>query len=421
MAQPKQLPIVVIQKHPCADGRRYVFDMSAKKDYGPNDSAHEDEAHTNRLDNFTAMEVTLKSRCHGHHLEGLAYPITPIGMHYLLIHYDIPQIDESTYQLRVGGLVRNPLTLDMRNIRNRPKVKMPVTMECGGNGRMGQRHRLWVHVPWNREAIGTAEWAGTPLRGILEEAGILPGALEVVFTGRDKGIQGNEVQYFQRALTVDHALAAEVFLAYEMNGLPLMPQHGFPLRLVVPGWLGMTNVKWLDSIEVVPKKCAGSQMKWYIFAINDNDPNRVPLSDMKVRSLMMPPGIPDFFTRFRYLEECEAVELRGRAWAGHRTIMTVEVSTNHGASWAPARLEPTIGQYAWVGWSFTWAKPVPGQYVLQVRATDSSGQEQSNDDSAHDYYAMDVNKPHSVDVVVVPVGTLKPGAMVEVPVQFPTM
>lgn len=172
-------------------------------------------------------------------------------MHYLLIHYDIPKIDEAKYAVHVTGLVDRKLTLDMANIRARPKVKMPVTMECGGNGRMGQLHRLWAHVPWNREAIGTAEWAGTPLRPILEEAGVQDGAIDVVFTGRDKGLQGNQVQFFQRSLTIQHALADEVFLAYEMNGQPLLPQHGFPLRLIVPGWLGMTNVK-------VRPACAGA-------------------------------------------------------------------------------------------------------------------------------------------------------------------
>lgn len=112
-------------------------------------------------------------------------------------------------------------------------------MECGGSGRLSQKHRLWPHVPWKHDAIGTYEWGGTPLRGILEEAGLLGSAVDVVFTGRDKGIQGDEVQYFQRAITVEHAMKEEVFLAWEMNGIPLTPQHGFPLRVIVPGWLGI--------------------------------------------------------------------------------------------------------------------------------------------------------------------------------------
>jgi len=288
-----------VPMYPTADGQRYVLDMVPGRFRLADSTACDDAYHTNRVDNFTSMEVTLKSRCHGHPHEGLAYPITPIGMHYLLIHFDIPHIDEATYHVKVCGLVSNPLSLDMNNIRSRPKVTMPVTMECAGNGRIKQRYRLWTHVPWNNEAIGTAEWTGTPLRAILEEAGVkLDTAVDVVFTGRDKGIQGQQVcsttgkrehadgcrqvQYFQRSLSVQQAMAEEVFLAYEINGQPLPPQHGFPLRLIVPGWLGMTNVKWLDSIEVISSKFNGSQMKWYSHAINDDDPSRIPCTLQQV-------------------------------------------------------------------------------------------------------------------------------------------
>jgi DMSO/TMAO reductase YedYZ molybdopterin-dependent catalytic subunit len=407
---------------PRADGKRYVCDLGPPRYYGPGEPACDDFAHTERLDNFTQMEVTLKTRCHGQHLEGLGYPITPTGMHYLLIHYDIPKIDEDDYFVRVEGMVKKRLQLNMANIKSRPQVTMPVTMECAGNGRLGQLKRLWVHVPWNHEAFGTAMWTGTPLKGILEEAGVLDGAVDVVFTGKDKGIQGDKVQYFQRSISIEHAMKEEVMLVYEMNGQPLKPQHGFPLRLIVPGWLGMTNVKWIDSIEVIPRKFDGLQMKWYSFAVNDDDEDRVPCTDMLVRSLMVPPGIPDFFTRFRYLEECDKVVIRGRAWAGHKQISLVEVSTNSGVSFQAAELDPPIGKFAWIGWTYVWNKPKAGKYVLLSRATDSEGNVQSDhDDSEHDYYSMDIPKPQYVDVVVLPRGSLKPGATVHVPIQYPTM
>jgi sulfane dehydrogenase subunit SoxC len=255
------------QTYPRADGKSYVVDLVAGACRHADEPAYLDWQHTDRLDNFTAMEVIVKSRCHGHHLEGLAYPITPIGMHYLLIHYDIPEIDEATYRVRVEGLVKNKLSLDMENIRKRPKVTMLATMECAGSGRIHQRHRLWPHVPWSYDAIGTAEWTGTPLRTVLEEAGLQDDAVEILFTGRDKGIQGQQVQYFQRSLSIEQAMIEDVILAYEINGLPLPPQHGFPLRLIVPGWLGMTNVKWLDSIEATSTKLTDRQMKWYSYAL----------------------------------------------------------------------------------------------------------------------------------------------------------
>jgi sulfane dehydrogenase subunit SoxC len=174
--------------YPTANGKRFTLDVDTDADVPP----YQDWAHTDRLDNFTVMEVAGKSRCHGMHLEGMAYPITPIGMHYLLIHYDIPGIDEKTYQVKIDGRVKNKLTLDMDYFRSRPKVTIPATMQCCGNGRASQKWRLWAHVPWNHDAIGTAEWTGTPLRGVLEEAGLEGDAVEILFTGQDKGIQGGK-------------------------------------------------------------------------------------------------------------------------------------------------------------------------------------------------------------------------------------
>lgn len=136
---------------------------------------------------------------------------------------------------------------------------------------------------------------------------------------------------------------------------------------------------------------------------------------------MILPGIPDFFTRFRYLEETPAVELRGRAWAGGTPIHSVEVTTDGGTAWAQAKLDAPIGKFAWVGWSFTWENVTRGRYVLRVRAKDAEGIAQKDDDAARDYYAMDIIKAQYVDVVVLPKGGLAPGAHVDVPVQYPTL
>lgn len=401
---------------PTADGK--VFNIHEIPD---EKSSCRDSHHTNRLDNFTAMEVTLKSRCHGMQLEGLAYPITPLGMHYLLIHFDIPFIDQAKHRVHIDGRVQNPLVLDMDNIRSRPSVRIPVTMQCAGNGRINQEWRYYTHVPWNNEAIGTAYWTGVPLRTILEEAGVLSDAVDVVFTGLDKGIQGNQVQYYQRSLSVKQAMNGDVMLAYEMNDQPLTPQHGFPVRLIVPGWLGMASVKWLDRIEVIDKKFAGLQMKWYSYATSDSDESRTPCTTHHVRALMIPPGIPDFFTRFRYLEETSAITLTGRAWAGPIAIKSVEVSSDGGATWAFADLEAPIGKYAWVGWSFVWKNVTQGEYILRARATDVNGNMQTDEGhTPENFYAMDVTKPQYVNVVVVPTGSLDHGNHVKVPLRFPS-
>ena len=176
---------------------------------------------------FSREEVGLALRNPGMHLEGLRYPITPIGMHYLLIHFDIPHIVAAAYELPVTGRVRNQLKLSLEDIKSRPKVVTPVMMECGGNGRAHLSPRP-ISAPWHDEAVGCAEWTGTPLRPILEEAGLLDDAVEILFSGYDRGIDQDVEHNYERSLTVEEALREEVFLAYEMNGQPLPPQHGAP-------------------------------------------------------------------------------------------------------------------------------------------------------------------------------------------------
>ena len=329
-------------------------------------------------------------------LEGLRYPITPTGMHYLLTHFDIPAVDIDTWRLAAGGLVANRMSLTLDEIKARPAVTMPVTMECAGNGRALMSPRS-VGQPWLLEAIGTAEWTGTPLRGLLEEAGVDEGAVEILFTGLDEGVQGDEVQYYQRSLTVEEATRDEVLLAYQMNGEPLQPQHGYPLRLVVPGWYGMTSVKWLDRIEAIAEPFDGYQMtRSYRYARDDDDPGE-PVDLMRVRALMVPPGIPDFLTRTR-LVGAGSVELTGRAWAGRLGVSHVEVSFDGGETWAGARLADQVGTFAWCGWSFDWAA-TPGSYTLCVRAADSEGNVQPVS-QPWNYKGMGNNMAQRVDVIV---------------------
>jgi DMSO/TMAO reductase YedYZ molybdopterin-dependent catalytic subunit len=187
---------------------------------------------------FTREEVGLALRNPGMPLEGLRYPITPIGMHYVLVHFDVPHVDAASYRLLVDGLVRRALSLTLEDLRSRPAVSMPVMMECAGSGRARLMPRP-VSAPWHDEAIGCAEWTGTPLRGILETAGLIDDAVELLFTGCDRGIDQGVEQDYQRSLPVEEALGDDVLLAYAMNGQPLPPAHGFPVRLIVPDWYGM--------------------------------------------------------------------------------------------------------------------------------------------------------------------------------------
>jgi sulfane dehydrogenase subunit SoxC len=338
---------------------------------GPATAEHLEGVSTSR--EVSLEELQLSQRNHGMQLEGLRYDVTPAGMHYLLIHFDVPEADEATWTLSVGGLVRHPLELSMTELTNRPSVTMPVTMECAGNGRARLSPRP-ISQPWLTEAIGTAEWTGTPLRPILEEAGIEEGSVELVFRGADHGIQGGVEQDYERSLTIEQAMRGEVFLAYEMNGVPLPPQHGFPLRLVVPGWYGMTSVKWLNAIEAVGEPFRGYQMESYRVRQRPEDEGE-PVTRMSPRSLLVPPGFPDFLTRRRFVDKGWHV-LFGRAWSGWGAIDRVEVSSNGGATWADAAVGEAVSPYAWAPWTFSWDAAQSGAFELWSRATDVAGNTQ---------------------------------------------
>jgi sulfane dehydrogenase subunit SoxC len=320
---------------------------------------------------ITQEELRLAARNHALPLEALRHPITPPGLHYLLTHYDIPDVDPATFRLEIGGAVERPLSLSLDDLRARERVSEPVTFECAGNGRALLEPRP-VSQPWLTEAVGTAQWAGTVLGPLLADAGPSRDAIEVQLTALDRGIEGGVPQAYERSLPI--AEADKALLAFEMNGGPLPPQHGFPLRLVVPGWYGMTNVKWLTRITVLEEPFTGFQNAvGYRMYDADGTPGE-PITRMLPRSLMVPPGVPDFMTRERHVEP-GPVTLTGRAWSGHAPIERVEVSTDGGTTFTDATLEPPLGPHAWRGWRFDWDAS-PGEHVLSSRATDAAGNTQ---------------------------------------------
>ncbi|RKN49653.1 sulfite oxidase [Micromonospora endolithica] len=323
---------------------------------------------------ISAEELQLAARNHGIPLEALRYDVTPAGLHYLLIHYDIPDVDPATHVLTVDGAVDRPLALDLAALRALPRVTRRVTLECAGNGR-ALLHPRPVSQPWLVEAVGNAEWTGTPLAPLLREAGLDADAVDVVFTGADHGVERGVEQDYQRALPVDEAMREEVLLAYEMNGAPLLPQHGAPLRLIVPGWYGMAHVKWLRSVSVLTEPFDGYQNAVAYRLRQDADDPGVPVTRIEPRALVRPPGFPDFMSRTRVLRPGPCV-LDGRAWSGYAPVTSVEVTTDGGDTWSPARLDaPTGGSYAWRRWRLDWTA-APGRHVLGARATDASGRTQ---------------------------------------------
>ncbi len=342
-------------------------------------------------------ELALATRNHGMPLEALRYDTTPTGLHYLLIHYDIPAIDADDWQLDLGGLVDRPLRLDLGELMARPTVTRRVTMECAGNGRARLQPRT-VSQPWLHEAIGTGEWSGTPVADLLDEAGVRDHATEVVFTGADRGVEGGTAQHYQRSVTLDELRATGALLVHTLNGAALPPQHGAPVRLLVPGWYGMTSVKWLTSLEVVDRPFEGYQHTHaYRVRHHPDDPGE-PVTRMAVRSLMVPPGIPDFLSRRRIVERGVHL-LQGRAWSGAGSVTTVEVSTDGGRSWEPAELESSDDPAAWSRWTATWHAEQPGDTELRCRATDASGMRQP-DDPEWNLGGYAVNAVHRVPVTV---------------------
>ena len=204
--------------------------------------------------------------------------------------------------------------MTLADLRARPLERVTVTMECAGNGRALLEPRP-LSQPWLHEAVGTAVWAGVPLRALLDEVGAAADAREVVFGGLDRGVENGVEQTYERSLAIDEARRDEVLVALEMNGQPLLPQHGAPARLVVPGWYGMANVKWLSTITVVREPFTGPQQSWSYRMRQDPSEAGVPLSRIAPHALMQPPGIPDFFTRDRVLANGPC-RLTGRVWSG---------------------------------------------------------------------------------------------------------
>jgi len=317
---------------------------------------------------YTQQEVALATRNRGMPLEALRFDVTPAGLHYLLIHFDIAAGDEALWRLEVAGAVREPLSIGIAELKAMPARTLRVTLECAGNGR-GHVSPRYPSVPWLEEGVSTAEWSGVPLAAVLRRAGLSRAARDVVFHGADRGIDRGVEHDFARSLEVDEAMSESVLLAYAMNDAPLPPQHGAPLRLVVPGWYGMASVKWLRRIEVLEHAFDGLQQAGsYHFKTSALDPG-VPCRRIRVNSAILPPGIPDFYTRQRTLD-AGLVRVSGRAWSGEAPIRRVELAID--GRWHDAELQPARGAHAWRGWSLEW-QAERGEHELASRATDEFG------------------------------------------------
>jgi len=344
---------------------------------------------------YMREEIVLASRNSGMPLEALRYDVTPAGLHYLLIHFDIPEADPAAWKLTLDGLVERPRALSMSEIMALPSRTLRVTLECAGNGR-GQMSPRYPSMPWMEEGVSTAEWTGTPLSALLQAVGVKSAATQIVFRGIDRGVDRGTEHEFARSLSVAEAMKPDVLVVYAMNGQPLLPQHGAPLRLIVPGWYGMASVKWLAGIEAVEGPFEGiQQTASYHFRARTGE-SGIPCTHMRVNSLMLPPGIPDFFSR-RRIVDAGRTRLIGRAWAGAGArIVRVEVGID--GAWRDATLGAVAGPWAWRGWSYDWEASA-GDCVLACRATDAEGNVQP-EDPVWDVTGFGNNATQRLDVTV---------------------
>ncbi|MDX2268191.1 MAG: molybdopterin-dependent oxidoreductase [Bryobacter sp.] len=331
-------------------------------------------------------------------LQGLLNAITPLELFYVRSHHYTPQIDERTYSLKVSGEVTKPLSLSLAEIRRLPKVELTGVMECAGNGRGLYRPQV-PGLQWTYGSVGNAKWVGVRLADVLKRAGIKPNAQHILFDGADVPV--GKMPEFQRTIPVGKALAEETLLAYEMNGQTLPLSHGFPLRVVVPGWGGDCWVKWLTNIQVLDREFDGFFMKTAYRHPGKGvppgtavDPAQMkPVESVRVKSVIATP-------RENMVVGSGSTRIAGAAWSGETPLKQVEVSTDGGRSWQAARFTSSNGRWGWQTWDFTW-NAKPGSYRLQARATDSSGYMQPMEQEWNPSGYLH-NVIHSVKVEVVP-------------------
>ncbi|MEX0618240.1 MAG: sulfite oxidase [Pseudohongiellaceae bacterium] len=289
---------------------------------------------------------------------------TPNDDFYIVQHYGQPDVDVSSYRLKVTGLVNRELSLSMQDILNRAAFEQDIGFECGGN-RGAIFHGL----------IGNARWRGISLQSLLEEAGIAEGGKEVVFFGADTGteeIRGREVEKaFARSLSMDDAMRPENMLAFEMNGESLPLHHGRPLRVIIPGWYGVANVKWLTQIHVQDTRYMGRFMGRDYVTLKKED---VGGEERWVENSVTHMNLKSVIVRVTRTGDEHAIQ--GFVLNDGTPIRSVEVSIDAGP-WRQAELNPRSTRYAWKLFRYDWRDASPGEHTLVSRVTDINGRVQA--------------------------------------------
>ncbi|HEY4273109.1 MAG TPA: sulfite oxidase [Candidatus Udaeobacter sp.] len=302
--------------------------------------------------------------------------LTPTKSFYVRTHFPIPTIDRDAWWLHVEGEVEKAFAINYEQLKAFESVTVPVTLECAGNNRLFLEPKV-KGVQWHLGAVSTAEWTGVYLSTLLDRASLKPNACEVILEGADcgmveepKGPSGELT--FARSIPLDKA-RRDVLLAYKMNGDDLPPEHGFPVRAIVPGWYAMASVKWLQRIIVTDRPFTGyyQTIDYAYWAKRENVAELTPLTEMQVKAEIAHPPEDEI------VPANTSVCVRGAAWACDAEITKVELSTDGGATWNDARLIGESKRNAWRFWEFDWQTPSqPGKRTLIARATDSLGRTQ---------------------------------------------
>ena len=304
-------------------------------------------------------------------LDGFGMWLTPVERFFVRCHTLIPMVNPQEWSLKLDGVVDHPVTLTMEDIKKFPRIRMAGVLECAGSG----RHFYQPSVPgmqWTYGGVGNAIWGGVRLRDVLKKAGVKPSAQAVLFDGADVPLV--KMPDFQRTITASKALHPDTLLAYEMNGQPLTIEHGFPLRVIAPGWAGDSWVKWLQHIEVLDHEFDGFWMKTAyrrpVHAVQPGgqvDPkDTVPVTHLNVTSVIASPA---------GWTQPGNVHVQGVAWSNSSPVTGVSFSWDNGQNWRPAELTGPRTKYGWRIWRYSW-KASPGEYSLIARATNAKGETQ---------------------------------------------
>jgi DMSO/TMAO reductase YedYZ molybdopterin-dependent catalytic subunit len=306
---------------------------------------------------------------------------TPNNLFYVRCHFGVFRGgDLRTWRLKVEGRVERPLQLTYDDLLKMPSRTHFALLECSGNSRVFLTPKA-EGVPWELGAVSNAEWTGVPLAAVLDRAGLKSDAVEVIAEGADAGeLPGNKEEPkspgkipFARSLPLKKARKPEVLLAYKMNGADLPAAHGFPVRLLVPGWYGMASVKWLRRLIVTDRPFQGffQTMVYSWFERRDGLPSVVPTTELRVKSEIARPA------RGELIRSGTTYRVHGAAWTGESEVARVELSTDGGKSWSGAKLLGKSMRHTWRLWEYSWRVPEKaGTHTLMARAADAGGRVQ---------------------------------------------